>query len=82
MKIEVLGTSCDKCNKLYAIVQEAVARAGVDVELTKVETLEELMRHGVVLPPGLVIDGKLRSQGKLPKPAQLAAWIEEAARRG
>ena len=82
MKIEVLGTGCDTCNKLYAVVQEAVALAGVDAELTKVETLDELMRHGVMLPPGLVIDGKLKSQGKLPKPVQLAAWIDEAAQRG
>jgi small redox-active disulfide protein 2 len=82
MKIEVLGTGCDKCNKLYAATQEAVSQCGVDVELCKVETLDELMRHGVMLPPGLVIGGTLKSQGKLPKPAQIAAWIDEAAQRG
>lgn len=79
MKIEILGTSCDRCHKLYEAVQEAVSQACADAELTKVETLDELMRHGVMLPPGLVIDGQLKSQGKLPSPAQLAAWIDEAS---
>jgi len=79
MKIQVLGTGCMKCNKLYAEVEKAIAQTGVSAKLSKVEKVEEIVKLGAAFTPGLAIDGVLKSQGKVPKPEQIAAWINEAA---
>jgi small redox-active disulfide protein 2 len=79
MKIQVLGTGCAKCNKLYTEVEKAVAKVGVSVDLSKVEKIEKIVTFGVVFTPGLVIDGEVKSQGKVPKVEQIVDWINEAA---
>jgi small redox-active disulfide protein 2 len=65
MKIQVLGTGCAKCKQLTANAEKAVATLGVDATVEKVEDLREIMRLGVMTTPALVIDGKVRSAGKL-----------------
>ena len=79
MKIQVLGTGCMKCNKLFSEVEQAIAQAGVSAELSKVERVDEIVKFGVAFTPGLVIDGEVKSQGKVPSLEQIAAWISEAA---
>ena len=78
MKVQVLGTGCMKCNKLYAETEKAIAKAGVSVELSKVEKIEEIMKFGVMMTPALVIGGEVRSVGKVPDAKQIAAWLQEA----
>ena len=78
MKIQVLGPGCMKCNKLYDEAQKAVARSGVEVQLEKVDKIDEIMKFGVALTPALVIDGEVKAAGKVPKAEQILAWIEEA----
>jgi small redox-active disulfide protein 2 len=56
MKIKVLGTGCHKCKKLYSEAEKAIAASGVQVELEKVERIEEIIKYGVMMTPGLVID--------------------------
>ena len=75
MKIEVLGTGCAKCNKLYEAAKEAVSAAGVDAQLTKVEDLVEIMQRGVMVTPALVVDGQVKVAGKVPKPAEIAKML-------
>jgi small redox-active disulfide protein 2 len=65
MKIEILGTGCAKCKALEKVVQEAVAKIGGFHEVKKVEDIMEIMKYNVVSTPGLVIDGAIRSTGKL-----------------
>lgn len=80
MKIQVLGPGCANCKKLFLMVEKAVAEAGVDAEVTKVERLDAIMDFGVALTPAIVIDGTVKSSGKIPKPAQIQAWLKEAAK--
>ncbi|MDF1561448.1 MAG: thioredoxin family protein [Deltaproteobacteria bacterium] len=79
MKVEILGTGCAKCQKLYRLVEQAVADTGSDAEVVKVEKMDEIMSYGVPFTPALVIDGTVKSVGNLPKPAQLEAWLREGA---
>lgn len=79
MKIEVLGTGCAKCNKLYEQVLEAVAGAGVQAEVVKVEKLDQIMAHGVMMTPALVVDGQVKSAGNVPRVEQIITWLTEAA---
>lgn len=65
MKIEVLGTGCSKCIQLEANVKEAIAQSGKFVQLEKVDDIMKIMEYQVVSTPGLVIDGKVVSTGKL-----------------
>ncbi len=79
MDVKVLGTGCAKCKKLYEEAAQAIATAGVDAALGKVETLDEIMDYGVAMTPALVIDGKVLSSGRLPGQGQIVRWLQEAA---
>ncbi len=74
-KIQILGTGCAKCNDLAANAKEAAQALGEDVELEKVTNLNDIMKYGVMTTPGLVIDGKVVSQGKVLKPDQIKKLI-------
>jgi len=78
MKIHVLGPGCMKCNKLYGEVEKALARAGVNAELHKVEKIEEIMKFGVALTPALVINGVVKAAGSVPSASRITDWIAEA----
>jgi small redox-active disulfide protein 2 len=79
MKIAILGPGCAKCKQLYENARKALDEAGVDAEITKVEDIEEISRHNVFMTPALVIDGTVKSTGKVAKPEQIRKWISEAA---
>lgn len=65
MKIEILGTGCTKCKALEEAAKKAVAKVGGFHEVVKVEDMVEIMNYGVMSTPGLVIDGVVKSTGKL-----------------
>ena len=65
MKIEILGTGCAKCTALEKVVKEAVSKIGGFHSVEKVEDIMKIMEYQVVSTPGLVIDGKVVSTGKL-----------------
>ena len=78
MKISVLGPGCTKCRKLHENTVKAVTEAGVEAEVVKVESIEEISRYNVFITPALVIDGAVKSTGKVAKPDQIRRWIEES----
>ena len=78
MKVQVLGTGCAKCTKLYGEAERAIAEAGVEAELEKVERIDEIASFGVATTPGLVIDGEVKSVGKIPKASKIAEWLKKA----
>lgn len=65
MKIEILGTGCPKCKVLEENVKKAVAEAGIFAQVEKVEDVMKIMDYGVMNMPGLVINGEVKSTGKL-----------------
>jgi small redox-active disulfide protein 2 len=70
-KIQVLGSGCTKCNELTANAREAVQVLGMEAEVEKITDLMEITKFGILSTPGLAIDGKVVSQGKLLKPDQI-----------
>jgi len=78
MKIAILGTGCAKCKLLYENARKAVEQAGVAAEVIKVEDLQEITRYNVFMTPALVINGTVRSTGKVVNPEQIGKWIAEA----
>ena len=77
MKIAVLGPGCAKCKQLFENAKKAVADAGVEAELSKVEDMQEITRYNVFMTPALVIDGTVKSSGKVVKPDQICKWLKE-----
>jgi small redox-active disulfide protein 2 len=75
MKIEILGTGCAKCNKLYEAAKEAVASTGTDAEVVKVQDLGEIMKRGVMVTPALAVDGEIKVAGKVLKPDDIAKML-------
>jgi small redox-active disulfide protein 2 len=76
MKIEILGMGCVNCNKLYESAREAVKLSGKKVEVVKVEDLQKIMGYGVLSTPALVIDGKVKVAGRVPKVKEIEEWIK------
>ena len=65
MKIEVLGTGCTKCVVMFENEKQALAKIGGFHEVKKVEDLVEIMNYGVMSTPALVINGNVKSSGKV-----------------
>ena len=65
MKIEILGTGCPKCKKLYENVQTAVRELGIKADIVKVEDIAKITEHNVLTIPALVVDGEVKSTGRL-----------------
>ena len=75
MKIEILGTGCPKCQKLYDAVKDAVALSGVQAEIIKVTKINDILKYGVMVTPALVIDGQVKVTGKVPSSDEIAQWL-------
>jgi len=78
MQVKVLGTGCAKCNKLFEETRASMEAAGVEAELTKVESIDEIVSYGVAFTPALVIDGQVKCSGKIPSRDKITAWLTEA----
>jgi small redox-active disulfide protein 2 len=75
MKIAILGMGCATCNKLEDIVRLAVKETGVDAQIDHVTDIKQIMAYGVMTTPALVIDGKVKTMGKLPTLADIKQMI-------
>ena len=79
MEIKILGTGCPNCRRLEAIVKDVVRESGVSADVREVTDIAEIMGYGVMHTPGLVIDGEVKSVGRIPPKQEIAAWIVQAA---
>jgi small redox-active disulfide protein 2 len=79
VKIEVLGPGCDNCKRLEKNALEAVAMAGVEAEVIKVVDYRDIMARGVMSTPGLVIDDRVVSVGRVPSAGDIAEWLTGTA---
>ncbi len=65
MKIEILGSGCPKCKELEENVKEALEETGKKIEIVKVTEIDKIIEYGVMSTPALVINGKVKSYGKI-----------------
>ncbi|MGA1820979.1 MAG: thioredoxin family protein [Thermoplasmatota archaeon] len=65
-RIEILGTGCAKCNRLERNVRKAVEKAGIKAKILKISKIEDIMERGVMITPGLVVDGVVVASGSVP----------------
>ncbi len=76
--IKVLGPGCSNCKKLEEVSRTAAGLAQVEADIQKVTDMQEIIAAGVIKTPGLMINGKLVSSGRIPAPKTVADWIRAA----
>ena len=75
MDIKVLGPGCPKCQQTAKIVKEAVAEVGVNAQIEKVTDAMEIAGYGVFGTPAVIIDGDVKSVGKIPQKNDVIGWL-------
>ena len=65
MKIEILGTGCPKCKKLFENAQEAVKNLGTVADVVKIEDIQQIMNAGIMITPAIAVDGEVKSAGEV-----------------
>ena len=75
-KIQILGTGCPKCNKLYDNAIAAANESGIECDVEKVSDISKIMEAGVMMTPALVIDGEVVSSGKTLSPGEIGEMLK------
>ncbi len=76
MDIKVLGPGCPKCHETERLVKEVVDESGKDAKIEKVTDLMKIAGYGVFGTPAVVVDGEVKSVGKIPKKEEIISWIK------
>lgn len=75
VNIKVLGSGCANCKKLEAAARNVVANLGIEAEIEKVTDYAEIMKWPILSTPGLVINDKLVSAGRIPSEKEISDWL-------
>ncbi len=75
MHIKVLGPGCKKCHETEKLVKEALLEAGVEAVVEHETDLAKIAGYGIFSTPGVVIDGEVKSAGKIPSKAEVKGWL-------
>ncbi|MFA4949083.1 MAG: thioredoxin family protein [Candidatus Krumholzibacteriia bacterium] len=75
-KIQILGTGCPKCKTLTANAEAAVKALGIEAEIEKVDKIQDILKFGVMMTPALVVDGQVKSVGKVLSTADIEALLK------
>ena len=70
-KIQILGTGCPKCKLLLGNAEIAIKAAGIEAHIETVEKIADIMKFGVMATPALVVDGTVKSVGKVLSPDEI-----------
>jgi small redox-active disulfide protein 2 len=79
MEIKILGPGCINCQKVEKMVREAVAEMGVKADIEKVSDIIKIAKYGIFGTPAVVVDGKVKSVGKIPKKEEILVWLGKGA---
>ena len=78
MEIIIFGSGCKRCEQLEQACRDAAAKLEITAHIRKEQDMNEIIKNGILLTPGLMINGKLMASGKIPTPATLENWIRNA----
>jgi small redox-active disulfide protein 2 len=79
MEIKILGTGCPRCAEVEKRIFNVLARLGVAADVQKIKDIRKISEYGVWGTPGLVINGKVKSSGRIPSEEEIRDWIEDAS---
>ena len=75
MEIKVLGPGCKKCHETEKVVKEVLKETGADASLEYITDIAKIAGYGIFSTPGVIVDGKVKSTGKVPSKAQVKSWL-------
>ena len=78
INIKVVGSGCPNCNKLEALCKEVVAEEGIEARIEKITDFNKFAELGIFITPGLLINDKVVSSGKIPTKSTLVNWIKNS----
>ena len=78
LTIKVLGSGCANCKRLEQVAHKVVSEMGIEAEVIKVTEYPEIMAYNIMSTPGLVINEKVVSTGRIPTPAEVTTWMATA----
>jgi small redox-active disulfide protein 2 len=78
LTIKVLGSGCANCKRVEQIVHKVVEEMTLQAEIIKVTEYPEIMKYNIMSTPGLVINEKIVSTGRIPTPAEVTNWLTSA----
>ncbi|MBK6791082.1 MAG: TM0996/MTH895 family glutaredoxin-like protein [Anaerolineales bacterium] len=78
LTIKILGSGCANCKRLEQIARKVVEETGAQAEVIKVTEYPDIMAYGITSTPGLVINEKIMSYGRIPTPAEVSTWVTDA----
>ena len=78
LTIKVLGSGCANCKRVEQIAHKVIADMGIEAEVIKVTDYTAIMAYNILSTPGLVIDEKVVSTGRIPTPAEVTTWLANA----
>jgi small redox-active disulfide protein 2 len=78
LTIKVLGSGCANCKRLEQIAHKVVDEMAVEAEIIKVTDYKDIMAYNILSTPGLVVNEKLVSYGRIPTPAEVTTWLADA----
>jgi small redox-active disulfide protein 2 len=76
MEIKILGTGCPKCQQTEKNVREIILDKRIDARIEKVTDSMKIAGHGVFVTPAVIVDGKVKSVGKIPDKSEISTWFE------
>ncbi len=82
MTIKVLGSGCANCKRLEQIARKVVANLAIEAEIIKVTDHKEIMSYDILSTPGLVINEKVVSSGRIPAEAEIVTLLVNALEAG
>lgn len=77
MEIRIFGTGCPRCNEVEKRTMNALAELNMAADVQKVKDINEIAKYGVFGTPGLVMNGKIKSSGRIPSLEEIKTWIQE-----
>jgi small redox-active disulfide protein 2 len=80
MEIKILGPGCARCKQAEEMVRNTVAEADIAADIEKVTDIKKIAQYGVFGTPAVVVNGKVKSVGKIPKKEEILAWLAEASK--
>ncbi len=76
LTVKVLGSGCPNCRKLEAVTREVLTDLGLEAEIVKVTDYAEILKYNILSTPGLVVNEKVVSAGRIPSKDQIATWLK------
>lgn len=78
MEIKILGIGCANCKRVESVARQVVEEMGVEATITEITDMAKIVSYDIVTTPGLVINEKVVSSGRIPSKAEVTTWVTKA----